>query len=220
VVSYARTAALLFQEKVEQELRFRDMEKFKNFTGIVAPLDRPNVDTDQIIPKQFLKAVVRSGLGAGLFYDWRNQPDSQFVLSEPRFKQANILVSRANFGCGSSREHAVWALADFGFRAVIAPSVADIFRNNCLKNGVLTIILKDEEVDAIFEAIKRHQDYALNVDLAGQRVSDDYGWSARFAIDEFAKKCLLEGLDDIALTLEHEEAITAYEGSHPSPYRG
>jgi 3-isopropylmalate/(R)-2-methylmalate dehydratase small subunit len=191
------------------------MEKFRNFTGGVAPLDRPNVDTDQIIPKQFLKAVVRSGLGAGLFYDWRHQPDSQFVLEEPRFRQANILVSRANFGCGSSREHAVWALADFGFRAVIAPSFADIFRNNCLKNGVLTIILKAEEVDAIFNAIKSHDGYTLNIDLAGQKVSDDYGWSARFEIGEFPKKCLLEGLDDIALTLMHEKEIAAYEADHP-----
>lgn len=195
------------------------MEKFKNFTGIVAPLDRPNVDTDQIIPKQFLKAVVRSGLGAGLFFDWRNQPDSQFVLQEPRFKQANILVSRANFGCGSSREHAVWALADFGFRAVIAPSFADIFRNNCLKNGVLTIILKPEEVDAIFNAIKAHDGYTLTVDLAAQKVSDQYDWSAQFPIDEFPKKCLLEGLDDVALTLAHEKEIVAYERAHPSPYR-
>ena len=195
------------------------MEKFKNFTGIVAPLDRPNVDTDQIIPKQFLKAIVRSGLGAGLFYDWRNQPDSQFVLSEPRFKAANILVARANFGCGSSREHAVWALADFGFRAIIAPSFADIFRNNCLKNGVLTIILKPEEVDAIFSAIKVHDGYSLHVDLTGQKVGDDFGWSASFSIDEFPKRCLLEGLDDIALTLAHEAEISAYEATHPTPYR-
>ncbi len=196
------------------------MEKFKNFTGTVAPLDRANVDTDQIIPKQFLKSVVRSGLGAGLFYDWRNQPDSQFVLQEPRFRQANILVARANFGCGSSREHAVWALADYGFRAVIAPSFADIFRKNCLKNGVLTIILKPPEVDAIFAAIKNHQDHALTIDLAGQKVSDDAGWSAHFDIDAFPKQCLLEGLDDIALTLAHDKEIGAYEAAHPSPYRG
>jgi 3-isopropylmalate/(R)-2-methylmalate dehydratase small subunit len=195
------------------------MEKFKNFTGIVAPLDRANVDTDQIIPKQFLKSIVRSGLGAGLFYDWRHQPDSQFVLQEPRFKQANILVARANFGCGSSREHAVWALADYGFRAVIAPSFADIFRNNCLKNGVLTVSLPPAEVDAIFAAIKNHQDYALTIDLARQTVSDARGWAAQFAIDEFPKKCLLEGLDDIALTLGHEQAISAYEAAHPSPFR-
>ncbi|HVN89965.1 MAG TPA: 3-isopropylmalate dehydratase small subunit [Candidatus Binataceae bacterium] len=196
------------------------MEKFKNFKGLVAPLDRPNVDTDQIIPKQFLKAIVRSGLGAGLFYDWRNQPDSQFVLEEPRFKTANILVSRANFGCGSSREHAVWALADFGFRAVIAPTFADIFRNNCLKNGLLTIILKPEEVDAIFNAIKEHEGYSLNVDLEGQKVSDDYGWSAHFDVAEFPKKCLLEGLDDIALTLIHEKEIAAYEAAHPATTQG
>ena len=194
------------------------MQKFTNFTGIVAPLDRPNVDTDQIIPKQFLKAVVRSGLGKGLFYDWRNQPDSQFVVDQPRFKEANILVARANFGCGSSREHAVWALADFGFRAVIAPSFADIFHNNCLKNGLLTIMLKPDEVDAIFTAIKQHDAYTLTVDLAAQKVTDDYGWSATFPIDEFAKKCLLEGLDDIALTLQHEQAIAAYEEAHPNPY--
>jgi 3-isopropylmalate/(R)-2-methylmalate dehydratase small subunit len=207
-------------ESASRGQKLSDMEKFKNFTGIVAPLDRANVDTDQIIPKQFLKSVVRSGLGVGLFYDWRNQPDSQFVLQEPRFKQANVLVARANFGCGSSREHAVWALADYGFRAVIAPSFADIFRNNCLKNGVLTIILKPAEVDAIFAAIKNHQDYALTIDLAGQQVSDDTGWSARFEIDAFPKQCLLEGLDDIALTLAHDQEIGAYEAAHPSPYRG
>jgi 3-isopropylmalate/(R)-2-methylmalate dehydratase small subunit len=195
------------------------MEKFKNFTGLVAPLDRPNVDTDQIIPKQFLKAVLRSGLGATLFYDWRNQPDSQFVLSEARFKAANILVTRANFGCGSSREHAVWALADFGFRVIIAPSFADIFRNNCLKNGVLTVVLKPEEVEAIFVAIKRHEGYSLTIDLVGQKVTDDSGWSASFAIDEFPKKCLLEGLDDIALTLGHETEIVAYEAKHPATFQ-
>jgi 3-isopropylmalate/(R)-2-methylmalate dehydratase small subunit len=195
------------------------MEPFKNFTGIVAPLDRPNVDTDQIIPKQFLKAVVRSGLGRGLFYDWRNQPDSQFVLNQPRFEKATILVARANFGCGSSREHAVWALADFGFKAIIAPTFADIFRNNCLKNGLLTIILKPDEVEAIFAAIKRNEDYRLTVDLAGQKVSDGAGWSARFDIDPFPKRCLLEGLDDIALTLAHDEAIKRYEAAHPTTIR-
>ncbi len=195
------------------------MEPFKNFTGLVAPLDRPNVDTDQIIPKQFLKAVVRSGLGKGLFYDWRNQPDSQFVLDQPRFDKATILVARANFGCGSSREHAVWALADFGFKAVIAPSFADIFRNNCLKNGLLAIILKPAEVEAVFEAIKRHEGYRLSVDLPAQKVSDEFGWSAGFEIDPFAKKCLLEGLDDIGLTLAHEKEIAAFEAAHPVPYR-
>jgi 3-isopropylmalate/(R)-2-methylmalate dehydratase small subunit len=195
------------------------MQRFENFTALVAPLDRENVDTDQIIPKQFLKAVVRNGLGKGLFYDWRNQPDSQFVPDNQRFKTSNILVARANFGCGSSREHAVWALADFGFRAVIAPSFADIFRNNCLKNGILTIILKPEEVNAIFETIKNREGYSLTVDLPAQTVSDEFGWSARFEIAPHAKKCLLEGLDDIALTLAHDGEIRKYEAAHPVPYK-
>jgi 3-isopropylmalate/(R)-2-methylmalate dehydratase small subunit len=195
------------------------MEPFKNFTGLVAPLDRPNVDTDQIIPKQFLKAVVRTGLAAGLFYDWRKQPDSQFVLEQPRFRNSSILVARSNFGCGSSREHAVWALADYGFRAVIAPSFADIFRNNCLKNGILTVILKPGEFDAIFAAIKQHDNYQLTVDLPAQAVSDEFGWKAHFEIEPFPKKCLLEGLDDIALTLAHEREIASYEKTHPVPYR-
>jgi 3-isopropylmalate/(R)-2-methylmalate dehydratase small subunit len=195
------------------------MKAFKSFTGLVAPLDRPNVDTDQIIPKQFLKAVVRSGLAKGLFFDWRNQPDSQFVLNQPRFEKAEILVARANFGCGSSREHAVWALADFGFRAVIAPSFADIFKNNCLKNGILTIILKPEETDAIFDAIKQRQDYHLAIDLPAQTVADEFGWSAHFDIDPFPKRCLIEGLDDIALTLLQDEKIKAHESAHPVPYK-
>jgi 3-isopropylmalate/(R)-2-methylmalate dehydratase small subunit len=196
------------------------MRKFKDFTGLVAPLNRPNVDTDQIIPKQFLKAVVRTGLKAGLFFDWRSKPDNpDFVLEQPRYQGASIMVAAANFGSGSSREHAVWALDDFGFRAIIAPSFADIFRNNCLKNGMLPIVLKPEEVAAIFEAVKSHEGYTLNVDLAAQRVSDDYGWSARFEIDPFQKKCLLEGLDEIALTMAHEKEIEAYEAKHPSPWR-
>jgi 3-isopropylmalate/(R)-2-methylmalate dehydratase small subunit len=195
------------------------MELFRNFTGLVAPLDRPNVDTDQIIPKQFLKAVVRSGLAKGLFFDWRNQPDSQFVLNQPRFEKATILVARANFGCGSSREHAVWALADFGFKAVIAPSFADIFKNNCLKNGILTIVLKPEEVDAVFAAIKAREDYRLTIDLPGQNIADEFGWSAQFPIDAFPKRCLIEGLDDIALTLTHEPQINSYEAAHPVTYR-
>ena len=195
------------------------MEAFKNFTGLVAPLDRPNVDTDQIIPKQFLKAVVRSGLSSGLFYDWRKQADSQLVLEQPRFRDSTILVARANFGCGSSREHAVWALADYGFRAVIASSFADIFKNNCLKNGLLTVILKPDEIDSIFLAIKEHDSYELTVDLPAQTVSDRFGWTAHFQIEPFAKKCMLEGLDDIALTLAHEHEIAAYESAHPVPYR-
>jgi 3-isopropylmalate/(R)-2-methylmalate dehydratase small subunit len=195
------------------------IQPFKNFTGIVAPLDRPNVDTDQIIPKQFLKAVVRSGLAAGLFYDWRNQADNQFVLTQPRFEKATILAAGPNFGCGSSREHAVWSLADFGFKAVIAPSFADIFHNNCYKNGLLPITLTSGEVNAIFDAIKSGADYRLTIDLPAQTVSDDKGFSARFEIDPFAKKCMLEGLDDIALTLAHEDAIASYESSHPITYK-
>jgi len=194
------------------------MEPFKNFTGLVAPMDRPNVDTDQIIPKQFLKAVVRTGLGAGLFYDWRKQPDSQFVLEQPRFRNSAILAARANFGCGSSREHAVWALADYGFRTVIAPSFADIFKNNCLKNGLLTVTLKPDEIDAIFAAIKRHDNYQLTVDLPAQTVSDEFGWKGHFEIEPFPKKCLIEGLDDIGLTLAHEHEIAAYEKAHPVTY--
>jgi len=195
------------------------MKAFKKFTGLVAPLDKPNVDTDQIIPKQFLKAIVRSGLGAGLFYDWRSKPDnSDFVLNQPRFKGASVLVARANFGCGSSREHAVWALDDFGFKAVIAPSFADIFRNNSLKNGFLPIVLTAEQVDHIFKAVAREEGYSLHIDLSAQTVSDESGWSARFEIEPFQKKCLLEGLDEIALTLHHEKEIGAYEAKHPVPY--
>ena len=198
------------------------MKPFTNFTGLVAPLDKSNVDTDQIIPKQFLKAVVRSGLGRGLFFDWRllsnGKANPDFVLNLPRYKGAEILVARANFGSGSSREHAVWALQDFGFKAVIAPSFADIFHNNSLKNGFLTIILKPEYVDAIFQAIAKRPGYKLSVDLPGQKVFDDAGWSAHFDLGAHAKRFLLEGLDDVALTLEHEKAIEAYERAHPVPY--
>lgn len=199
------------------------MTPFKNFAGLVAPLDRANVDTDQIIPKQFLKAVVRSGLGRGLFFDWRLQPDGtenpDFVLNHPQYKGAEILVARANFGSGSSREHAVWALQDFGFKGVIAPSFADIFKNNCAKNGLLTIVLKPDEVDAIFAAVGKHRGYKLAVDLNTQTIADEFGWSARFEIAPFAKKCLVEGLDDVALTLAHDQEIAAYEKTHPVPYR-
>jgi 3-isopropylmalate/(R)-2-methylmalate dehydratase small subunit len=199
------------------------MQAFKSFTGLAAPLDRANVDTDQIIPKQFLKAVVRSGLGKGLFFDWRFNPDGSenkdFVLNKPRYRSASILVARQNFGSGSSREHAVWALMDFGINAVIAPSYADIFRNNSMKNGLLPIILKPEEVETLLRAISKYEAYQLKVDLEGQTVTEDFGWSASFEIDPFQKKCLLEGLDDIALTLVHEADITAYEKKHPLSYR-
>jgi 3-isopropylmalate/(R)-2-methylmalate dehydratase small subunit len=194
------------------------MQPFRAHEGLVAPLDRANVDTDQIIPKQFLKAVVRTGLSKGLFFDWRKDPG--FVINRPRYREAKILVARANFGCGSSREHAPWALADFGFRAVIAPSFADIFRNNSLKNGFLPVILKEEEVEAIFRAIEDHEEaYTLTIDLANQTVSDGAGWSARFEVGRFQKKCLLEGLDDVGLTLMHEKEISAFEKAHPVPYR-
>ena len=199
------------------------MQKFKNFTGMVAPLDRANVDTDQIIPKQFLKAVVRAGMGKGLFIDWRRNPDGtenkDFSLNKARFRGASILVARKNFGCGSSREHAVWALQDYGFRAVIAPSFADIFFNNCGKNGLLTIILKPEEVEAIFLALAKHPGYKLSVDLDGQKVADDAVWSAHFDIAPHSKRVLLEGLDDVALTLEQAGMIDDYEKEHPVPYR-
>jgi len=199
------------------------MQAFKSFTGMVAPLDRSNVDTDQIIPKQFLKAVVRSGLKKGLFYDWRLNSDGtenlDFVLNKPRYREASILVARQNFGSGSSREHAVWALDDFGFKAIIAPSYADIFRNNTLKNGLLPIILRPEEVEAVFRATSKYEGYHLRVNLEEQTVTDDFGWQAHFDIDPFQKKCLLEGLDDIALTLIHEKEIAAYESKHPVPYR-
>jgi 3-isopropylmalate/(R)-2-methylmalate dehydratase small subunit len=199
------------------------MNPFKNFTAQVAPLDRANVDTDQIIPKQFLKAVVRTGLGKGLFFDWRLNPDGKdnpdFVLNRARYKGAGVLVARQNFGSGSSREHAVWALADFGFKAVIAPSFADIFHNNCYKNGLLPIQLKPDEVEHLIQAASDYESYRLTVDLVNQKVSDDFGWSAHFEIEPFQKKCLLEGLDDIALTLVHEKEIAAYEGKHPTPYR-
>ena len=198
------------------------MRAFKAFKGLVAPLDQANVDTDQIIPKQFLKAIVRSGLGKGLFFDWRFLPDGAdnpaFVLNDPRYKNPAILVARANFGSGSSREHAVWALDDFGIRAVIAPSFADIFRNNSMKNGLLPIILSAAEVDHIFAVQGEHSGYSLAIDLNSQIVSDDYGWSAHFEIEPFTKKCLLEGLDDIGLTLMHEAKIAAYEAAHPPLY--
>lgn len=199
------------------------MRAFENFTGLVAPLDRANVDTDQIIPKQFLKAIVRSGLKAGLFFDWRLRPQGDenpdFVLNLPRFRGASVLVARANFGCGSSREHAVWALQDFGFRAVVAPSFADIFRNNSLKNGLLPIALGAAEVEAIFQAVARREGYGLSIELANQTVADEFGWSAKFAIEPFQKSRLLEGVDEIALTLTLEKHIAAYESRHPVPSR-
>jgi 3-isopropylmalate/(R)-2-methylmalate dehydratase small subunit len=195
------------------------MQSFRKHTGVVAPLDRVNVDTDQIIPKQFLKRIERTGFGQFLFYDWRFSPDGQhiphFVLHHPRYKEATILVAGKNFGCGSSREHAVWALADYGFRVVIASSFADIFHNNSLKNGLLLVRLADDEVAEIMRRAGKIENYHLTVDLETRTIADDHGFSAKFPIDDFAHHCLLNGLDDIGLTLQHESAIAAYEATHP-----
>jgi len=192
------------------------MQPFRVHQGLVAPLDRANVDTDQIIPKQFLKRIERTGFGEFLFYDWRHTSGSeQFVLDDNRYKGASILLAGKNFGCGSSREHAVWALADFGFRAVIAPSFADIFSNNCSKNGVLAVVLREEEVSELFHRALEIPQYQVKVDLEQLSVSDEHGFSATFTIDDFTRHCLLEGLDDIGLTMQHERDIAAYEARHP-----
>ena len=194
------------------------MQPFHTHTGLVAPLDRVNVDTDQIIPKQFLKRIERTGFGQFLFYDWRFQPNgtpvSDFVLSAPRYRGASILVAGKNFACGSSREHAVWALADYGFRVVIAPSFADIFSNNSLKNGLLTIRLADDQVAELMRRAAT-DGYQLTVDLERSTVEDGRGFSTTFSIDDFARHCLLNGLDDIGLTLQRESDIAAYESRHP-----
>ena len=191
------------------------MEPFKRHTGLVATLDRVNVDTDQIIPKQFLKRIERSGFGQFLFYDWRFNTDgsinAEFELNEPRFAGASILLARANFGCGSSREHAPWALHDYGFRAIIAPSYADIFYNNCFKNGLLPVQLSEAEVDRLFTAASAIPGYELTIDLERQWVVDDWGNKFGFAVEPFRRECLLKGLDDIGLTLQHEDAIAEYE---------
>jgi len=194
------------------------MQSFTVHTGTVATLDRANVDTDQIIPKQFLKRIERTGFGQFLFYDWRFQddgttPNPDFELNQPECAGASILVARKNFGSGSSREHAVWALEDYGFRAVIAPSFADIFFNNCFKNGVLPIVLGDSEVDELFRRAQQHSPYQLTVDLEKQQVTDQQGLAFDFEIDGSRRHNLLNGLDDIAQTLQHEEKIAAYEAA-------
>ncbi len=190
------------------------MQPFTTHTGLVAPLDRVNVDTDQIIPKQFLKTIKRTGLREGLFYDWRKKkdgsPDPEFFLNQPRYQQATILLTRDNFGCGSSREHAPWALLDQGFRCVIAPSFADIFYNNCFQNGILPVVLKADEVHALFTGAAK-DGYRVTVDLGAQTVATPEGRTYRFDIDPFRKDCLYRGLDQIGLSLQHEAAITAYE---------
>jgi 3-isopropylmalate/(R)-2-methylmalate dehydratase small subunit len=200
------------------------MEKFTRLDGLVAPLDRPNVDTDAIIPKQYLKSVKRSGFGPNLFDDWRYQTPGEpgqdhsqrplnpdFVLNQPRYAGAQILLGRENFGCGSSREHAVWALGDAGFRVVIAPGFADIFFNNCFKNGVLPVVLDTAVMDRLFDEVAENEGYRLQLDLEAQTIGTPSGEHIDFAVDEFRKYCLLNGLDDIGLTLQHAEAIKAYE---------
>jgi 3-isopropylmalate/(R)-2-methylmalate dehydratase small subunit len=197
------------------------MKPFRTHRGHVAPLDRINVDTDQIIPKQFLKRIERTGFGQFLFYDWRFAADGKksagFVLDEPRHAGASILLAGKNFGCGSSREHAVWALADFGFRAVISSSFADIFANNSTKNGFLAVRLSENETAELMRRAREVHDYQLAIDLEQCQVRDDQGFRAKFPMDEFVRHCLLNGLDDIGLTLQHEAEIAAYEALHPPP---
>jgi 3-isopropylmalate/(R)-2-methylmalate dehydratase small subunit len=194
------------------------MEPFRTLTSIAAPLDRANVDTDQIIPKQFLKRIERTGYGEFLFFDWRKnaagQPDSTFVLNDPRYNGAQILIAGKNFACGSSREHAAWALSNYGFRVVIAPSFADIFFSNAGKNGIVLVRLSEEQVNKLLNNAKTLANYQLTVSLEEQTVTDSLGFTASFEIDPFRKFCLIEGLDDIGLTLRHEAALDAFEAKH------
>jgi 3-isopropylmalate/(R)-2-methylmalate dehydratase small subunit len=194
------------------------MQPFRTHKGRVAPVHRANVDTDQIIPKQFLKRIERTGFGEFLLFDWRRgsdgKPDPSFVLNQPRYTGASVLVVGKNFGCGSSREHAVWALQDFGFRVIIGPSFADIFANNCVKNGVLTVVLSEDEVSEIARRAAELPNYEITVDLEQCKVHDGHGLSSAFQIDEFTRHCLLEGLDEIGLTLRHESDIANYEARH------
>ncbi|MFZ1015029.1 MAG: 3-isopropylmalate dehydratase small subunit [Terracidiphilus sp.] len=194
------------------------MEPFKKLTSLAAPLDRANVDTDQIIPKQFLKRIERTGYGDFLFFDWRQTPegkqDPTFVVNDPRYKVAQILVAGKNFGCGSSREHAAWALSDFGFRVVIAPTFADIFFSNAGKNGIVLARLNEEQVNTLLQNAQNIPGYQLTVSLEEQTVTDTAGFKASFDIDPFRKFCLLEGLDDIGLTLRHAAALDTYEKQH------
>lgn len=194
------------------------MQPFTNHTGLVVPLDRVNVDTDQMVPKQFLKWTTREGYGRVLFYDWRyldgEKPNPDFVLNLPRYQGGTILLARANFGCGSSREHAPWAILDYGFHAILAPSVADIFYNNCFKNGILPVTLPDPQIDEVFRRLSATEGYRLTVDLETQTVTDDSGLRFEFRVDPFRRECLLNGWDDIGLTLRIAERITDYEKSH------
>lgn len=191
------------------------MEPFVQLNGLVAPVDRVNVDTDAIIPKQFLKRIERSGFGQYLFFEWRWDEQGnvipEFNLNKPRYQGASVLLSRANFGCGSSREHAPWAIMDYGFRCIIAPSFADIFYNNCFKNSILPIKLSEEQVDDLFNRTNAKEGYKLKIDLENKVITDDEGLSIPFELDEHRRQFLLQGLDDIGLTLKYESAITAYE---------
>jgi 3-isopropylmalate/(R)-2-methylmalate dehydratase small subunit len=194
------------------------MRAFTRHTGLVLPMDRSHVDTDQIIPKQFLKRIERTGFGRFLFFDWRFAEDGsenpQFELNRPEYAGASILLTRHNFGCGSSREHAAWALEDYGFRVLLAPSFADIFYNNCFKNGILPVTLDEADIDELFARAAEHPGYRLTVDLRQGTVSDDHGLRLSFQVDESRRRCLLEGLDEISLTLRQEEKIAAYERAH------
>jgi len=197
------------------------MKPFSTHTGLVLPFDRVNVDTDQMVPKQFLKALTREGFGRTLFYDWRyllpeEKPNPDFILNWPQYKSASILLTRANFGCGSSREHAPWAIGDYGFRVLIGPSFADIFYNNCFKNGILPAIVSEKDSDVLFQRAESEKGYTLSADLPAQTISDNYGLVVKFEIAPSRKEVLLKGLDDIGTSLQHAADIDAYEKSHPS----
>jgi 3-isopropylmalate/(R)-2-methylmalate dehydratase small subunit len=195
------------------------MQPFSTHTGMVMPLDRVNVDTDQMVPKQFLKALTREGFGRILFYDWRylqgEKPNPDFVLNFPRYKGASVLLARANFGCGSSREHAPWGVKDYGFRVILAPSYADIFYNNCFKNGILPATLTEAEIEEIFKRTEKEEGYSLTVDLPAQTVTDNHGLSYKFEIAPSRKEVLLKGLDDIGTSLLVGHKIDAYEATRP-----
>ena len=194
------------------------MQPFTAHSGLVAPLDRVNVDTDQMVPKQFLKALTREGFGRILFYDWRylpaEKPNPEFVLNFPRYKGASILLTRANFGCGSSREHASFGEKDYSFRVLLAPNFADIFYNNCFKNGILPAILTEAQIEELFQRTEKEEGYSLSVDLPSQAVTDKHGLRFSFEISPARKEVLLKGLDDIGMTLQHEVSISAYEKAH------
>ncbi len=194
------------------------MKPFTKHTGLVVAMDRANVDTDQIIPKQFLKRIERTGFGEFLFWDWARRddgsPNPDFELNQPAAKGASVLLARRNFGCGSSREHAPWALEDHGFRVLIAPSFADIFYNNCFKNGMLPIRLSEQHLDELFSRVAQYVPYKLTADLDTCTLSDEHGFTTKFEVEPFRRHCLLNGLDDIGLTLEHADKIAAYETSH------